>query len=117
MTFKLVWVAYHYEGMCRAVMALVLWYRRQPGLQALFTEFDDRFYTDDIMPYEQAARQLVNGLLAGSGITLLVLSTLICYGLFTTDRRLTDVYHITMLPYSEPMDAGENSNQIESNIF
>ena len=66
-TFKLVWVAYQYEGMCRSLMAVFLWWRRRPGgLQALFNEFDARFYTDGIVPYEHAARKLVNGLLAGS---------------------------------------------------
>jgi len=109
MTFKLVWVAYHYEGACRSLMAVLLWWRRRPGLQALFTEFDARFYTDRIMPYEQAARQLVTGLLAGSGVTLLVLATLICYGLFTADPRMTDVYHTAMLRYSQPIDAGHRN--------
>jgi len=107
MTFKVVWIAYNYEGMCRAVMALVMWYRRRPGLQALFREFDVRFYTDDIVPYEQAARRLMNQLLVGSVVTLLILATVICYGLFSTDTRMIGVYDSTLLPYSEPSDAGD----------
>ena len=106
-TFKLVWLAYHYEGMSRSLMSVLLWWRRRHGLQALFVELDARFYTDHIMPYEHAARKLVNGLLASSCITLLVLVAFICYGLFTTNPQITDVYHTAMLPYSEPMDAGD----------
>jgi len=86
---------------------VLLWWRRRPGLQALFTEFDARFYTDHIIPYEQAARRLVTALLAGSSVTLLVLTTLVCHGLFSTDPRMNHVYHTAMIPYSHPNDAGE----------
>ena len=39
MTFKLAWLAYNYEGACRSLTAVVLWWRRRPGLQSLLTEF------------------------------------------------------------------------------
>jgi len=42
-----------------------------------------------------------------SGVTLLVVATVICHGLFTADPRMTDVYHTAMLPYSQPTDAGD----------
>lgn len=100
LAFKMTWIVYWYEAATRAACAQWIWWRQSTGsMRHVFVQFDVRFFTDSIVPYEAALRTLMYVMLVVTLVSTVTVTCLFACGLFIDNDDLIRVYKPATLPY------------------
>jgi len=94
------WIVYWYEAATRAACAQWIWWRKSTGsMRHVFVQFDARFFTDSIVPYEASLNKLACVMLAVTLLSTITVASLFACGLFIDNDQLVRVYKSATLPY------------------